>query len=349
MAPAVRPQDGRPGGLAQAHPEAPPGGSGALEPGDRQRPGAAAVDADHLERGFAVAIRGEDELLAVGRPRRVLLVPDFVAGQPEGKPPVRRQQEEVVAAPDVRREGDEAPVRGYRGAGPEGGLLDVEFLVVALPLDAEDAPGPRVVRAVGDGHQEPSGQSRPEVRAGIGLDLVGIPAPDQRVRSVGADHPDVEAAGLGRRVDDGPAAGGPRVEVHRGMTGETLGRASGAVHPPDVEVAVRVPGEDHRSAVRGPVGLEVVGRLPILRPAGQLAGFAARPRHHPEAAVQRERDLGPVGGPGGIRRPRRDPRHQVVLDPNLSAGDRRVAQGAHLGLGGKRREERHQREGGYAG
>ena len=179
VAPAVRPQDGRPGGLAQTHPEAPPGGSGALEPGDRQRPGAAAVDADHLEFRTPVPVRGEDQLLPVGRPRRVLLVPDFVAGQPEGEASVRGQQEEVVAAPDVGGEGDQGPVRRHRGAGPEGGFLDVEFLVVALPLNAEDPPGSRIVRAVGDGHQEPARQPGPTPKSGPGSGWISLESPPQ--------------------------------------------------------------------------------------------------------------------------------------------------------------------------
>ena len=222
----------------------------------------------------------------------------------------------------------------------------MELLVVALPLDAEDASGARVVRTVGDGHQESPRQSRPELRAGIGLDLVGIPAPDQGVRTVGADHPDVETAGLGRRVDDGAAGRGPRVEVHGRMGGETLGDASRASHPPDIEVPVNVAGKHDEAAIGRPVRLEVVGRLSILRSAGELAGLSACSGHHPETAVERERDLGPVGRPGGIGRPGGDPRHQVVLDADLSSGDRGVAQGAHLsGDRGRRTQESRQRGG----
>ena len=266
-----------------------------------------------------------NRFLIVGRPRRVRFVPVVVPAEPEGEAAFGGKQEEVVAAPDVRREGDQAPVRGHRGTRPEGRLLDVEFLVVALPFDAKDPAGPRVVRPVGDGHQEVSRESLPEVRAGIGLDLVRITAPDQGVRPVRAHHPDVETAGLRRGIDDGAAGGGPRVEVHRGMAGEAFGRPARAGHPPDVQIPAGVAGEDHRLAVGRPVRLEVVGGFRVLRPAGQLAGFPARRGHHPEPPVESERDFAPVGGPGGVRRPRRDAGHEVVLDPNLSSGHRRIA------------------------
>ena len=47
--PAVGSHHGRPRRLAQLDPQPSPRRSGAVEPRDRQRPGAAAVDADHLE------------------------------------------------------------------------------------------------------------------------------------------------------------------------------------------------------------------------------------------------------------------------------------------------------------
>ena len=314
-------------------PQPSPRRPGAVESGDLHRADAAAVDADPLETGSAVPVRREHELLPVGRPRRIALVPPVVAGQAEGDAPLGGQQKEVVAAPDVGGEGDQPPVRRDCRAGAEGRLLDVDLARVARTLDPEQPPGAREVGAIRDRDDEVVRTAEREARARVRLDLVGTPAPDQRVGSVGGDRTDVEAARSGRGMDDPSVRGRPWVEVHGEVAREPGRRSSGGGDPVDVQVAVEVAGEDQCLPVGIPVRLEVVGRARIVGAAGDLARHPAGDRDRPDPPVERECDLPTVGRPGRVCRPGGDAGDEVVLDADLSARDGRVAQRAHLRRG----------------
>ena len=113
---------------------------------------------------------------------RIALVPVVVPREPEGDATVRRQQEQVVAAPDVGGEGDQAAVRGDRRTGAESGLLDMEFAVIVRSLDAEDPAGSGMVGARRNRDQEAAGKPSPKPGPGSGW-ISFEPPPHTRMSS----------------------------------------------------------------------------------------------------------------------------------------------------------------------